>query len=48
MAALVDETTWFILRGIGLGDAAIAAALAGGAQQPLEPASPAMEAADGR
>ncbi len=48
MAALVDETTWFILRGIGLADAAIAAALAGGAQQPLEPASPAMEAADGR
>ena len=48
MAALVDETTWFILRGIGLGDAVIAAALAGGAQQPLEPASPALGAVDGR
>ena len=48
MAALVDETTWFILRGIGVGDAAIAASLASGAQQSLELASPATGAADGR
>ena len=36
MAALVEETTWFILRGIGMPDAAIAAALAASAQDPLE------------
>jgi AcrR family transcriptional regulator len=48
MAALVEETTWFILRGIGLSEAAIAASLASSAQTPLEVASPAMGAADGR
>jgi len=48
MAALVEETTWFILRGIGLTEAAIAAALAGSARNPLELASPITGAADGR
>jgi AcrR family transcriptional regulator len=48
MAALVEETTWFILRGIGLTEAAIAAALASSAQNPLELASPPTGAADGR
>jgi AcrR family transcriptional regulator len=36
-AALVEEASWFILRGIGMKDAAIAAALAAGAQCPFEP-----------
>src|SRR6516225_5402068 len=48
IATLVDETTWFILRGIGMTDAAIAAALASSAQNPLELASSATGAADGR
>ncbi len=48
MAALVEETTWFILRGIGLAEAAIAAALAASAQHPLEFAPPVTGAADGR
>ncbi len=48
VAALVEETTWFILRGIGMTDAAIAAALASSAENPLELASPATGAADGR
>jgi AcrR family transcriptional regulator len=48
LAALGEETTWFILRGIGLTDAAIAASLASNAQNPLEPAFPATGAADGR
>ncbi|MBV8934947.1 MAG: TetR/AcrR family transcriptional regulator [Alphaproteobacteria bacterium] len=34
--ALVDEASWFILRGIGMTDSAIAAALATAAQCPLE------------
>jgi TetR/AcrR family transcriptional regulator, transcriptional repressor of aconitase len=34
--ALVEEATWFILRGIGMRDAAIAAALAADAQHPLQ------------
>jgi AcrR family transcriptional regulator len=38
--ALVDETTWFILRGIGLTDAAITAALAVGTGSPFEFAPP--------
>jgi AcrR family transcriptional regulator len=38
-AALVDEASWFILRGIGMKDAAIAAALVAGAQCPFESAS---------
>jgi hypothetical protein len=46
--ALIDETTWFVLRGIGMTDAAIAEALASSAQNPLELASPATGAADGR
>lgn len=37
-AALVEEASWFILRGIGMTDAAIAATLACGAQCPFEPA----------
>ncbi len=48
MAALVEETTCFILRGIGLTEAAIAAALPASTRHPLEFTSPAMEAADGR
>jgi AcrR family transcriptional regulator len=36
LAALVEETTWFILRGIGMTDAAIAEALAKSARTPLE------------
>jgi TetR/AcrR family transcriptional regulator, transcriptional repressor of aconitase len=47
-AALVEETTWFVLRGIGLTETAISAALAAGAHSPLEPASTATGAADGR
>jgi TetR/AcrR family transcriptional regulator, transcriptional repressor of aconitase len=35
-AALVDEATWFILRGIGMRDAAIAAALAADAKCPFQ------------
>ena len=34
--ALVEEASWFILRGIGMTDAAITAALAGCAQNPIE------------
>ena len=34
--ALVEEASWFILRGIGMRDAAIAAALVSCAQNPLE------------
>jgi TetR/AcrR family transcriptional regulator, transcriptional repressor of aconitase len=37
-AALIEEASWFILRGIGLKDAAIAAALSACAQSPFEPA----------
>lgn len=48
MAALVEETTRFILRGVGLTETAIAASLPASAQHPLEFASPAMGAADGR
>ena len=48
LMTLIDETTWFVLRGIGMTDAAIAAALASSAQNPLELAFPATEAADGR
>jgi hypothetical protein len=33
---LVDEASWFILRGIGMRDAAIAAALAAAAQHPFQ------------
>jgi TetR/AcrR family transcriptional regulator, transcriptional repressor of aconitase len=36
---MVEEVSWFILRGIGMRDAAIAAALAGVAQCPLQLAS---------
>lgn len=35
---LVDEATWFILRGIGMTDAAIAAELAPGVGRPFAPA----------
>jgi hypothetical protein len=35
-AALVEETSWFILRGIGMKDAAIAEAFASGALCPFE------------
>ena len=35
-AALVEEASWFILRGIGMKDAIIAAVLAGGAPCPFE------------
>ena len=48
LAALAEEASWFILRGIGMTDAAIGAVLAGGARCPLEFASPVTEAADGR
>jgi len=48
LMAVIDETTWFILRGIGMTDSAIAGALASSAQNPLELASPATGAADGR
>jgi AcrR family transcriptional regulator len=48
MAALVEETTCFILRGIGLNEPAIAAALPASTRHPLEFQSPAMGAADGR
>lgn len=40
IAALAEEASWFILRGIGMRDAAIAAALAAAAQLPLEFAPP--------
>jgi AcrR family transcriptional regulator len=36
VAALVEEASWFILRGIGMKDAAIAAVLDAGVQNPLE------------
>src|ERR1700730_8596452 len=36
---LVEESCWFILRGIGMRDAAIAVSLAAGVQCPFEPAS---------
>jgi TetR/AcrR family transcriptional regulator, transcriptional repressor of aconitase len=36
LAALVEEASWFILRGIGMKDAAIVAALAACVQSPLE------------
>ena len=41
VSALVDEASWFILRGIGMRDAAIASALAAAAQHQfqLAPAS---------
>jgi hypothetical protein len=41
VTALAEEASWFILRGIGMRDVAIAAALAVAAQCPLqlEPAS---------
>lgn len=48
VAMLADETTWFILRGIGMTDASITAALASSAQNPIELASSATGAADGR
>jgi hypothetical protein len=48
LMAVIDETTWFILRGIGMTDRAIAVALASSAKNPLELASPATGAADGR
>jgi hypothetical protein len=35
LAALVEEASWFILRGIGMKDAAIAAALAICARNPF-------------
>ena len=38
-AELVDEASWFILRGIGMRDAAIAAALAESAQCPFQSAA---------
>jgi AcrR family transcriptional regulator len=47
-AMLTEETTWFILRGIGMTDAAIAAVFAKSAKDPLELAPPATGAADGR
>jgi TetR/AcrR family transcriptional regulator, transcriptional repressor of aconitase len=37
-AELVEQASWFILRGIGMRDAAISAALATDAQCPLQPA----------
>src|SRR3989440_7378193 len=40
VTALVEETSWFILRGIGMRDAAIAAALTAAAQVPFELAPP--------
>src|SRR5271163_5074329 len=48
LMALIDETTWFILRGIGMTDAAIAAALASSVQNPLELGSPATGTTNGR
>jgi AcrR family transcriptional regulator len=39
LEAVVDEASWFILRGIGMTDTAIAAAFATGAPLFLEPAS---------
>jgi AcrR family transcriptional regulator len=36
VAALVEEASWFILRGIGMKDAAIAAVLDAGVENPLE------------
>jgi AcrR family transcriptional regulator len=36
VAALVEEASWFILRGMGMKDAAIAAVLDAGVQNPLE------------
>jgi hypothetical protein len=47
-AMLTEETTWFILRGIGMTDVAIAAVFAKSAKDPLELAPPATGAADGR
>jgi len=35
-AALVEEASWFILRGIGMRDAAIALALTADAQSPFQ------------
>ena len=37
-AALVEEVSWFILRGIGMKDAAIAASFGSGARCPFQPA----------
>jgi hypothetical protein len=34
--ALVEEATWFILRGIGMKEAALTAALAADANRPLQ------------
>jgi AcrR family transcriptional regulator len=42
LAALVEETSRFILRGMGMTDEAIAAAFAAGAQGPLDLESPLM------
>jgi TetR/AcrR family transcriptional regulator, transcriptional repressor of aconitase len=39
LAALVEEACWFILRGIGMRDAAIAVSFAAGAQCPFEAVS---------
>jgi AcrR family transcriptional regulator len=39
LAALVEEACWFILRGIGMRDAAIAVSFAAGAQCPFETVS---------
>jgi hypothetical protein len=36
VAALVEEASWFILRGMGMKDAAIAAVLDAGVENPLE------------
>jgi hypothetical protein len=36
LAALVEEATWFILRGIGMKEAALTAALAADANRPLQ------------
>ena len=35
---LVEEASWFILRGIGMKEAALGTALAADAKQPLQPA----------
>jgi len=43
LAALVEEASWFILRGIGMKDAAIATALAACAQSPFDPGLPDTE-----
>src|SRR5207302_8024469 len=40
LAALVEEASWFILRGMGMNDGVIAAALAACEQSPLEFAPP--------